>query len=374
MATKSASDHGRPDTLTIRTPDDFHHHFRDEPVLADTVQACSAQFRRAIAMPNLVPPVTTVEAAAAYRERILGAAASRGVAAGAFEPLMTLYLTDSTTPEQIKAAHASGIVKAVKLYPAGATTNSASGVTDYAKVAAPLAAMGQYGLPLCVHGEVTDPSVDVFDRESNFISERLPSLLAANPGLRVIVEHMTTKEAIDFVLKSGPNVGGTITPQHLLVSRNAMLVGGAPRFGASIRRNSAARNRLTTATARRLPGIKPHLYCLPILKREEDRQALLAGIRTGCDRLFLGTDSAPHAVGRKESACGCAGVFSAHCALELCAARDSAAQFWRNLAQILLTRRAAPPAGTPRRSRRRGASTTSRRSRRPTAPTSTGYP
>ena len=143
MATKSAADHGRPDTLTIRTPDDFHHHFRDEPVLADTVQACSAQFRRAIAMPNLVPPVTTVEAAAAYRERILGAAASRGVAAGAFEPLMTLYLTDSTTPEQIKAAHASGIVKAVKLYPAGATTNSASGVTDYAKVAAPLAAMGQ---------------------------------------------------------------------------------------------------------------------------------------------------------------------------------------------------------------------------------------
>ena len=145
MATKSAADYGRPDTLTIRTPDDFHHHFRDEPVLADTVQACSAQFRRAIAMPNLVPPVTTVEAAAAYRERILGAAASRGVAAGAFEPLMTLYLTDSTTPEQIKAAHASGIVKAVKLYPAGATTNSASGVTDYAKVAAPLAAMGQYG-------------------------------------------------------------------------------------------------------------------------------------------------------------------------------------------------------------------------------------
>ena len=144
MATKSAADYGRPDTLTIRTPDDFHHHFRDEPVLADTVQACSAQFRRAIAMPNLVPPVTTVEAAAAYRERILGAAASRGVAAGAFEPLMTLYLTDSTTPEQIKAAHASGIVKAVKLYPAGATTNSASGVTDYAKVAAPLAAMGQY--------------------------------------------------------------------------------------------------------------------------------------------------------------------------------------------------------------------------------------
>ena len=247
MATKSAADHGRPDTLTIRTPDDFHHHFRDEPVLADTVQACSAQFRRAIAMPNLVPPVTTVEAAAAYRERILGAAASRGVAAGAFEPLMTLYLTDSTTPEQIKAAHASGIVKAVKLYPAGATTNSASGVTDYAKVAAPLAAMGQYGLPLCVHGEVTDPSVDVFDRESNFISERLPSLLAANPGLRVIVEHMTTKEAVDFVLKSGPNVGGTITPQHLLVSRNAMLVGGARRnseqvFGAilGLPRSSAA--------------------------------------------------------------------------------------------------------------------------------------
>ena len=243
MATKSASDYGRPDTLTIRTPDDFHHHFRDEPVLADTVQACSAQFRRAIAMPNLVPPVTTVEAAAAYRERILGAAASRGVAAGAFEPLMTLYLTDSTTPEQIKAAHASGIVKAVKLYPAGATTNSASGVTDYAKVAAPLAAMGQYGLPLCVHGEVTDPSVDVFDRESNFISERLPSLLAANPGLRVIVEHMTTKEAVDFVLKSGPNVGGTITPQHLLVSRNAMLVGGAaPQFGAILGRAIRPRN------------------------------------------------------------------------------------------------------------------------------------
>ena len=359
-------------SITMPQPDDFHHHLRDGSVLADTVAACAGQFGRALCMPNLTPPVTTTALATEYKLRIIEALKSRGGPAD-FKPLMTLYLTETTTPDEIKAAYASGDVTAVKLYPAGATTNSASGVKDYSKITPALDAMAQYGLPLCVHGEVTDPSVDVFDRESNFISERLPSLLAANPGLRVIVEHMTTKEAVDFVLKSGPNVGGTITPQHLLVSRNAMLVGGAPRFGASIRRNSAARNRLTTATARRLPGIKPHLYCLPILKREEDRQALLAGIRTGCDRLFLGTDSAPHAVGRKESACGCAGVFSAHCALELCAARKLGRAILARFVCAILSTRQCTAAGTPRRSRRRGASTTSRRSRRPTAPTSTGY-
>eukprot|EP00965_Chrysotila_dentata_P060542 2006599-Pleurochrysis_carterae.AAC.2 len=197
---------------------------------------------------------------------------------------MTLYLTDDTKPEEIKLAVQSGDVHAVKLYPAGATTNSAAGVTDYKKVYNVLGAMAQQGLPLCVHGEVTDPSVDIFDRERIFVKNKLPELLSHAPGLKVVLEHMSTREAVEFVESAGSNVAGTITPQHLLANRNAMLVG----------------------------GLRPHWYCLPILKTEDDRQALLGAVRRGCSRVFLGTDSAPHAVGRKQSACGCAGVFSAH--------------------------------------------------------------
>ena len=282
-----------PASLTIPKPDDFHHHLRDGPALADTVAACSRQFGRAICMPNLVPPVTTVQMAREYKERIMEALKSRD-GPESFDPLMTLYLTDDTTPEEIKAAANGGDVKAVKLYPAGATTNSACGVTDYAKITPALDAMAQYGLPLCVHGEVTDPKVDIFDRERVFVATRLPDLLVrCGTRLKVVLEHMTTKEAVDFVLSGKhPNVGATITPQHLLSNRNHMLVG----------------------------GIKPHLYCLPILKTEEDRQSLLRAVASGCPRVFLGTDSAPHTIGAKESGCGCAGVFTAHAAIELYAA------------------------------------------------------
>lgn len=259
-------------------------------MLGDTVSACARQFGRAIIMPNLVPPVTTAAMARAYKERILSAlAARRGGSIAGFDPLMTLYLTDSTTPEDIKAAAAGGDVKAVKLYPAGATTNSASGVTDYAKLTGALQAMAHYGLPLCVHGEATEPHVDIFDRERVFVETRLPELLQRASQLKVVLEHMTTRAAAEFVLGAGPNVGATITPQHLLANRNDMLVG----------------------------GIKPHFYCLPILKTEDDRQALVAAATSGCPRIFLGTDSAPHAVGTKESGCGCAGCYSSHAAIEL---------------------------------------------------------
>jgi dihydroorotase len=274
-------------SLTIARPDDFHHHLRDGDVLGDTAVAAARQFGRALVMPNLVPPVTTAEAATAYKARILDTLHARGCKTG-FQPLMTLYLTDDTSPEEIKRAAAAGDVKAVKLYPAGATTNSASGVTDYSRLTGALQAMAHYGLPLCVHGEVTEPTVDIFDRERVFVQTRLPELLQRASQLKVVLEHMTTKEAADFVLSAGPNVGATITPQHLLANRNHMLVG----------------------------GIKPHLYCLPILKTEADRQALLKAATSGCDRIFLGTDSAPHAIGAKESACGCAGVFSSHAAIE----------------------------------------------------------
>ena len=277
-------------SITLPQPDDMHHHLRDGEVLADTVSACARQFGRAIIMPNLVPPVTTAAAARAYKLRVLEALASRrGGNAGGFDPLMTLYLTDNTTPEEIKAAATGGDVKAVKLYPAGATTNSAAGVTDYAKIGGALQAMAHYGLPLCVHGEDTTPGVDIFDRERVFVETRLPELLVRASGLKVVLEHMTTRVAAEFVLGAGPNIGATITPQHLLANRNDMLVG----------------------------GIRPHFYCLPILKTEDDRQALVQAATSGCDRIFLGTDSAPHAIGMKESGCGCAGCYSSHAAIEL---------------------------------------------------------
>jgi len=272
----------------LAQPDDWHHHLRDGAALATTVPAAARQFQRAIIMPNLVPPVTTTEMAQDYKKRILEALHASGAPAGSFDPMMTIYLTDTTPPEEIKRAAESGDVKAFKLYPAGATTNSASGVTDLAKVTATLQAMALHGMPLCVHGEVTDADTDVFDRERVFFKTKAPALLESAPGLRVIFEHITTKEGTQFVLEAGPNVAGTVTPQHMLVNRNAMLVG----------------------------GIRPHMYCLPILKTEEDRKALLEAVRV-CDRIFIGTDSAPHAIGNKENSCGCAGCYSAHAALEL---------------------------------------------------------
>lgn len=275
--------------LELTAPDDWHHHLRDGKALATTVPAAARQFKRAIIMPNLVPPVTTTEAALAYRGRILDALHASGAPAGSFEPLMTLYLTDDTPPDEVRRAAESGVVKAFKLYPAGATTNSASGVTDVTKCKAALQAMEEHGLLLLVHGEVTDPAVDIFDRERVFIATKLPQLLEIAPTLKIVLEHLTTKEAARAVLDAGPNVAGTITPHHLLVNRNALLAG----------------------------GIRPHYYCLPILKTEEDRLALLDAVRSGCERLFLGTDSAPHAKSNKECACGSAGIYSAHAALEL---------------------------------------------------------
>ena len=258
------------ESMTLLQPDDFHHHLRDGAVLKDTAAAAAAQFGRAIVMPNLMPPVTTTAAASEYKARILEALHASGVPAGSFDPLMTLYLTDDTPPEEIKRAADSGDVKAVKLYPAGATTNSNSGVTDYEKITPALQAMSRYGLNLCIHGEVTDPEVDIFDRERVFVETKLPDLIQRTSQLKIVLEHMTTKEAADFVMnEAGHNVAATITPQHLLVNRNAMLAG----------------------------GIRPHFYCLPILKTEVDRQALVAAATSGHPRIFLGTDSAPHAIG-----------------------------------------------------------------------------
>jgi dihydroorotase len=274
-----------PDLLTLTQPDDWHLHLRDGTAMASVIGHSARQFARAIVMPNLKPPVATVAQALAYRERILAARP----AGSAFEPLMTLYLTDSTTPAEIAAARACGQVYACKLYPAGATTNSESGVTDIRRLDPVLGAMREHELPLLVHGEVTDPSVDIFDRERRFIDERLSPLCERVPGLKVVFEHVTTADAVDFV-RAGPNtLGATITPHHLLYSRNAMLAG----------------------------GIRPHLYCLPVLKRERHRLALVGAATSGQPRFFLGTDSAPHPVGDKESACGCAGSYSAHAALEL---------------------------------------------------------
>ncbi|HEY0634288.1 MAG TPA: dihydroorotase [Gammaproteobacteria bacterium] len=272
-------------TLTIARPDDWHLHLRDDAALAAVLPHSAERFARAIVMPNLKPPVTTTAQAQAYRERILAALPSGST----FQPLMTLYLTDNTAPEEIHQAKASGFVHAVKLYPSGATTNSDAGVTDLRKCEQALRAMAEAGLPLLVHGEVTDSSVDIFDRERVFIEQVLAPLLERIPALRVVFEHITTREAAQFVLAAGDHVGATITPQHLLLNRNAMLVG----------------------------GIRPHHYCLPVLKRESHREALLEVAISGNPRFFLGTDSAPHAQSAKESGCGCAGIYSAHGAIEL---------------------------------------------------------
>ena len=273
------------DQITLTRPDDWHLHLRDGAAMAAVVGFSARQFHRAIVMPNLRPPVTTTEQALAYRQRILDALPTNSD----FQPLMTLYLTDNTSPDEVRRARDSGHVHAVKLYPAGATTNSDAGVTDLAKVDDTLGAMAEIGLPLLVHGEMTRADIDVFDREKAFIDHQLAPLIERHPDLRVVFEHITTRDAADFVRDSGGNVAATITPQHLLYNRNAMLVG----------------------------GIHPHFYCLPVLKRESHRQALLEAATSGNPKFFLGTDSAPHAKGAKESACGCAGIFSAHAAIEL---------------------------------------------------------
>ena len=271
--------------LTLKRPDDWHLHLRDGPALAAVVGHTARVFGRAIVMPNLQPPVTTVAAAAAYRARILAALP----AATRFAPLMTLYLTDNTPAAEIAQAKASGFVHAVKYYPAGATTNSASGVTSLDRVYPVLAAMEKHGVVLSLHGEVTDATVDMFDRERVFVDSLLPRIVRDFPGLRIVLEHITTREAAAFVDGASAQVAATITPQHLLWSRNALFVG----------------------------GIRPHYYCLPILKRETHRQALLNAATSGSPRFFLGTDSAPHAQHTKENACGCAGCYSAHAAIEL---------------------------------------------------------
>lgn len=271
--------------IILTQPDDWHLHLRDDAALASVVAYSARQFGRAIIMPNLTPPVTTTELAAAYRQRIL-AALPEG---SDFEPLMTLYLTDNTTAEEIERAKASGLVHAVKLYPAGATTNSAAGVTNIEHCAKALEAMERVGLPLLVHGEVTSPEIDIFDREAVFIERVLSPLLVRFPLLKVVFEHITTHDAVEFVRDVPANIAATITAHHLLFNRNHMLVG----------------------------GIKPHYYCLPVLKRERHRDALLAAATSGSSKFFLGTDSAPHARGAKESACGCAGAFTAPAAIEL---------------------------------------------------------
>ena len=272
-------------TLTLTRPDDWHLHLRDGAALAAVAPHTARQFARAIVMPNLKPPVTGVAQAAAYRQRILAAVPGRPT----FSPLMTLYLTDNTPPQEIDRAKASGFVHAVKYYPAGATTNSDAGVTAIEKCFATLARMEELGLPLLVHGEVTDAEVDIFDRERVFVERVLAPLLRRFPRLRLVLEHITTLEGVQFVESLGPNVGGTLTAHHLLFNRNALLAG----------------------------GVRPHHYCLPVLKREAHRQALLKAATSGSPKFFLGTDSAPHARNTKEAACGCAGCYTALHALEL---------------------------------------------------------
>jgi dihydroorotase len=279
--------------LTLHRPDDWHVHLRDGTVLAAVLPFTAARFARAIVMPNLDPPVTTTVAALAYRERIL-AALPRGTQ---FEPLMTLYLTDHTPVAEIERAHASGTVLGCKLYPAGATTHSAAGVTDVSRLDAVFARMAELGMVLEVHGEVTDPQVDVFDREARFVDTVLAPLAARHARLRIVLEHISTRAALDFVLAAREGLAATVTPQHLLMNRNALFAG----------------------------GLRPHHYCLPVLKAEEERAAVLAAVARGSPRLFLGTDSAPHARTAKESASGCAGIFSAHAALELYAEAFAAA-------------------------------------------------
>ncbi|HZF17548.1 MAG TPA: dihydroorotase [Steroidobacteraceae bacterium] len=273
------------DTLTLRRPDDWHLHLRDGAELRSVLRFTAERFARAIVMPNLTPPVTTVAQAAAYRKRILEA-----LGPGAkFEPLMTLYLTDVTPAREIEAARTSGFIGGVKLYPAGATTFSEAGVTRIEHCFEALESLQQSGLPLLVHGEVTDPAVDVFDREARFIDAVLVPLIQRFPRLRIVFEHVTTRAAVEFVNTAHAGIGATLTPQHLIENRNAIFRG----------------------------GLRPHYYCLPVLKRESDRQALVAAALSGNPKFFLGTDSAPHARNAKESACGCAGMFTAHAAIEL---------------------------------------------------------
>ena len=273
------------DSVTLARPDDWHLHVRDGEMLAAVLPDTARQFGRAIIMPNLKPPVTTTAMAQAYRERIVAA-----IPAGAkFEPLMTLYLTDNTPPDEIRRARESGFVHGVKLYPAGATTNSDAGVTDIMKCAKTLEVMQETGMPLLVHGEVTDSSIDLFDREKVFIDRVMTPLRRAFPALKVVFEHITTRDAVQFVEAAGANVGATITAHHLLYNRNHMLVG----------------------------GIRPHFFCLPVLKRNVHQEALLDAATSGNRKFFLGTDSAPHAQHAKESACGCAGCYTAHAAIEL---------------------------------------------------------
>jgi dihydroorotase len=272
-------------TLTLRRPDDWHVHLRDGAALAAVVKFTAERFGRAIVMPNLKPPITTVAAARAYRERIMAALPPHT----RFEPLLTLYLTNATAPEEIDRGKESGFIHGVKLYPAGATTHSDAGVTDIANVYPVLARMEEIDMPLLVHGESPHPDVDVFDRETHFIDAVLQPLLERFPRLRVVLEHITTARAVELIAGARAGVAATITPQHLLHNRNAIFSG----------------------------GIRPHYYCLPILKRERDRQALLDAATSGNPRYFLGTDSAPHERAAKENACGCAGMFTAHAAIEL---------------------------------------------------------
>ncbi|HLG86022.1 MAG TPA: dihydroorotase [Alphaproteobacteria bacterium] len=273
------------DRLTIRRPDDWHLHLRDGAALAAVLPFTARQFARAIVMPNLVPPVTSAAAARAYQARILAALPP----GASFEPLMTAYLTDATDAGSLAQGFAEGAFVAAKLYPAHATTNSAAGVSDIARIEPVLARMEEIGMPLLVHGEVTDHDVDIFDREAVFIDRILAPTVARHPKLRVVLEHVTTEQAVAFVTDAGATIGATITPHHLLLNRNAMFMG----------------------------GIRPHHYCLPVIKRERHRLALIDAIRSGNPRFFLGTDSAPHAASAKESACGCAGIFNAPVALEV---------------------------------------------------------
>ncbi|MEQ8735600.1 MAG: dihydroorotase [Rhodospirillaceae bacterium] len=277
-----------PDRLIIRRPDDWHVHLRDGAMLEAAVGYTARQFARAIVMPNLNPPVTTVAAATAYRDRILAALPGDVD----FTPLMTAYLTDDIDPAEVERGFTEGVFTAAKLYPANATTNSSFGVTDFQKLYPVFAAMERIGMPLLLHGEVTEKHVDIFDREAAFIERTLSKLIVDFPALKIVFEHITTADAVSFVQDAGPNLGATITPHHLIINRNAIFDG----------------------------GIRPHFYCLPIAKREKHRLALRKAATSGTAKFFLGTDSAPHAIGDKESACGCAGIFNAPVALESYAA------------------------------------------------------
>ena len=273
------------DSITLTRPDDWHLHLRDGPEMASVLADTARCFARAIVMPNLKPPVTTTQQALHYRERILGALDD----SAKFQPLMTLYLTDDTPPEEITRAKLSGQVHGAKLYPAGATTHSDAGVTRISRCFRALERMEELGLPLLIHGETTDPHIDVFDRERVFIEEVLGPTVERFRGLKIVLEHITTREAVQFVEVTGPHVAATITPHHLLLNRNALFIG----------------------------GVRPHHYCLPVLKREEDREALVEAAASGNPKFFLGTDSAPHSRPAKEAACGCAGIYNAHAAIEL---------------------------------------------------------